>query len=197
MAKDSRGKQTKGDIIRSAIHLFSLHGYFHTSTNDILQATSVSKGAFYHHFKSKEDLALAVLDQVVEDYQQMIGEPVMAVEDPGQRPMFMLNRIVELNETGQWSNCLLLARFAQEMTQHEGKLPEQVSSIINWMIGFWQQLIADAQAAGTVSRALQPRTLAELVTGALFGAVGFRELEGKPFNLTKIADHVKMMIAAG
>lgn len=193
MAKGDRGKRTRSDILQTAVRLFSLQGYFHTSTSDILEAVSISKGAFYHHFKSKEDLALAVLAQLRDDYNQMLIDPVRAV-DSSRRVEEMLRRIIELNQSGQWSNCLLLAHLAQEMTQQESDLSEQVAKTVNWLIGFWQEIISDAQAAGSIDRKLDSRTLAELIFSALLGAVTCRELDEASIDLAKIAQQIKLLI---
>ncbi len=52
----------KEKIILSAESLFSQHGYESTSVNTIILNAQVSKGAFYHHFKTKEDLILAIIE---------------------------------------------------------------------------------------------------------------------------------------
>ncbi|MDD2923453.1 MAG: TetR/AcrR family transcriptional regulator, partial [Anaerolineales bacterium] len=57
-----RSEETKSNIIASAIKLFSTHGYNTASVDDICKDAGVSKGAFYHHFKSKQALFLALLD---------------------------------------------------------------------------------------------------------------------------------------
>lgn len=64
MAIDTKNKMTvaKEKIILSAESLFAKHGYESTSVNTIILNAMVSKGAFYHHFKSKEDLILAIID---------------------------------------------------------------------------------------------------------------------------------------
>ena len=49
-------------IIHESLKLFSLKGYVGTSIHDILTAANTSKGGFYNHFTSKEDLFHAVLD---------------------------------------------------------------------------------------------------------------------------------------
>ena len=51
----------KNSIIHEAQKLFSLNGYLNTGVNDIIKAAGTSKGGFYNHFASKEDLFLAVL----------------------------------------------------------------------------------------------------------------------------------------
>ena len=53
----------KETIIHESMKLFSLNGFLGTSIDDILRASNSSKGGFYNHFKSKEDLFLEVLDE--------------------------------------------------------------------------------------------------------------------------------------
>jgi TetR/AcrR family transcriptional regulator, transcriptional repressor for nem operon len=53
----------KETIIHESMKLFSLNGFLGTSIDDILSASNSSKGGFYNHFKSKEDLFLEVLDE--------------------------------------------------------------------------------------------------------------------------------------
>jgi len=50
------------ELLDTAVRLFTTKGYEQTSINDVIAAVGVSKGAFYHHFASKEELieALAV-----------------------------------------------------------------------------------------------------------------------------------------
>ena len=57
-----RSEETRAQIIRSAVKLFSIHGYNAASVELICKDAGVSKGAFYHHFESKQALFLALLD---------------------------------------------------------------------------------------------------------------------------------------
>ncbi|MFT3892678.1 MAG: TetR/AcrR family transcriptional regulator [Anaerolineales bacterium] len=57
-----RSEETRTKILESAIKLFSTHGYNKASVDDICKEAGISKGAFYHHFKSKQELFLALLD---------------------------------------------------------------------------------------------------------------------------------------
>ena len=57
-----RSEETRSRIIASAIKLFSTHGYNTASVGDVCADAGISKGAFYHHFKSKQELFLALLD---------------------------------------------------------------------------------------------------------------------------------------
>lgn len=56
-------KKTRTEWIETALKLFAKKGYHSTSIQDIVEAWGISKGAFYHHFSSKEDLMLAIVKQ--------------------------------------------------------------------------------------------------------------------------------------
>jgi len=58
-----RSEDTISQIMAAAIHLFSHSGFEAASVADICTQAQVSKGAFYHHFPSKQALFLAIVDQ--------------------------------------------------------------------------------------------------------------------------------------
>jgi AcrR family transcriptional regulator len=51
------------ELIHCAQRLFLAQGYEKTTINDVIAATGLSKGAFYHHFRSKEDLLAAITER--------------------------------------------------------------------------------------------------------------------------------------
>ena len=63
--------------MESAIKLFSNQGFNKASVDDICSEAGISKGAFYHHFKSKQELFLALLD----GWLQSIDHAIQASKD--------------------------------------------------------------------------------------------------------------------
>jgi TetR/AcrR family transcriptional repressor of nem operon len=63
MNNEERKTASRETIIAKSLMLFSLKGFKNTSISDILSATGMSKGGFYNHFKSKEELFTAVLSE--------------------------------------------------------------------------------------------------------------------------------------
>ena len=57
-----RSEETRSKILEAAIKLFSTRGFNAASVDDICKEAGISKGAFYHHFESKQALFLALLD---------------------------------------------------------------------------------------------------------------------------------------
>jgi len=77
----------KEKIIHEALRLFSLKGFSNTSIHDIMKAAETSKGGFYNHFKSKEELFFEVLKEARRIWRQRnlaglneTGESVEKVE---------------------------------------------------------------------------------------------------------------------
>src|SRR4051812_41982321 len=73
----SKGERTREHIVERAIPVFNCRGYAGTSMSDILSATGLNKGGIYHHFESKEALALASFERAVE----LIAERLSAAVD--------------------------------------------------------------------------------------------------------------------
>ena len=73
MARNKHPEETVNLILDVAFRLFMEKGYEHTSIQDIINHLGgLSKGAIYHHFKSKEDILIAVTDRMTAESNQML-----------------------------------------------------------------------------------------------------------------------------
>jgi len=80
-----RSEETRSRILGSAIKLFSSRGYNKASVDDICAQAGISKGAFYHHFQSKQTLFIALLD----GWLQTIDNAIEASRDKTAPETFM------------------------------------------------------------------------------------------------------------
>ena len=73
MARNRHPEETVNLILGVAFRLFMEKGYEHTSIQDIINNLGgLSKGAIYHHFKSKEDILVAVIDRMTAESNEML-----------------------------------------------------------------------------------------------------------------------------
>ena len=63
MKQEIKSKRSKDKIIQVALTLFSNKGYKETTMADLVMATGLSKGAVYHHFKSKEEILQLLMEK--------------------------------------------------------------------------------------------------------------------------------------
>jgi AcrR family transcriptional regulator len=61
-----RSEETRNHILEAAQRLFSTNGYDATGVAEICQSAGISKGAFYHHFPSKQAVFLKLLENWLE-----------------------------------------------------------------------------------------------------------------------------------
>jgi AcrR family transcriptional regulator len=81
--QSERRDATRQLLIDAARHLFASDGYDRTSTERIRERAGVSRGALYHHFRSKQDLFRAVFVEVVDDTLQRAQRRTV----PGASPL--------------------------------------------------------------------------------------------------------------
>lgn len=80
MREVKEGVVRKREFIETALRLFLENGYDRTSISMIIEALNLTKGAFYHYFKSKEE----ILESVTDEYATRLSESVNAIyEDAG------------------------------------------------------------------------------------------------------------------
>lgn len=58
-----KSEATRQNILQKAFELIYSHGYQTTSVDEIIATTQVTKGAFYYHFKTKDEMGLAIINE--------------------------------------------------------------------------------------------------------------------------------------
>lgn len=85
---------TRAALIQSALSLFGERGFSGTSIREVTSGAGVTKGAFYHHFESKEDLLRLIHDEFV-DYQLAAMERILLTYDePGMQIQRLLDEFL-------------------------------------------------------------------------------------------------------
>ncbi len=189
-----RGQATRAEIIAIAKRLFSEHGYHHTGLSDIQDATGLTKGAFYHHFGSKEELALAVLESTRCEYADRLFGPAMARPTPRDRIIALLDGVLELNANPQWSNCQMMATLCAELTTETGRIREVVQQMQRGMIMYWRDLIAAAQKAGQIDPSLDATLWAQWIVHTFIGLVLARKLETAQVPAAQVIEQLKRLL---
>jgi AcrR family transcriptional regulator len=69
-------------LVDKALELFGSQGFHATSVQQIADAAGLTKGAFYHHFASKEDLLRLIHDQFLDVQRKMVDEIIASNESP-------------------------------------------------------------------------------------------------------------------
>src|SRR4051812_1342927 len=76
-----RSARSRGALLESAARGLSRYGYGNLRLEEVAREAGYTRGALYHQFKDKDDLALAVIDWVDENWKREVGDP--AKREPG------------------------------------------------------------------------------------------------------------------
>lgn len=72
MSKHLEAEERKQQIIQTALMLFSQKGYEQTSIQEILDVAKISKGGFYHHYASKQDLLESIAQSFIQEIMTIV-----------------------------------------------------------------------------------------------------------------------------
>ena len=119
MVNLSRSEETRSTILHTALELFSKNGYDATGVAEICKKAKVSKGAFYYHFLSKQDLFLALMAGWLGDLDANLQAASAAAQDIPQAIENMADASGEVFEVLQDGFPILLEFWTQANRQPE------------------------------------------------------------------------------
>jgi TetR/AcrR family transcriptional repressor of nem operon len=85
---------TREEIVEAADGLFYRHGYDHTSFADIAAAVRISRGNFYYHFKTKDEILDAVIERRLTDTRAMLTQWEIAGDTPSARLRSFIDMLI-------------------------------------------------------------------------------------------------------
>jgi AcrR family transcriptional regulator len=77
-----RSARTRQALLEAAARGLSRHGYGNLVLEDVAREAGYTRGALYHQFRDKEDLALAVIQWIDEAYRREVSDPAKQQPDP-------------------------------------------------------------------------------------------------------------------
>mgnify|MGYP000847440037 FL=1 len=137
---------TRLNILQKAFELVYVKGYQTTSIDEILATTQVTKGAFYYHFKNKDEMGIAIINELLkptfeinflEPLRNLTGDPSVMLYD-------MMYGILMENEVMTVEHGCPASNFTQEMAPWN----VDFTAALNGLSNQWKQAIADAVERG-------------------------------------------------
>jgi TetR/AcrR family transcriptional repressor of nem operon len=171
--KHRDGKSTREAVVEAATRLMHVRGYQNTSLDDVLRASGVGKGNFYYHFRSKEDLGYAILDQLVASFLERTLEPCFS--DAGTPRLTQircfLDRVLEAQRQRKCVGGCAMGNLASELSDvHEGFRARLASVFTAWRERLTVAL-REAQERGEVVAAGAPESIGHFLVAGLEGAI--------------------------
>ena len=171
----ARGEDTKERILKSAQTLVLERGFSATSLDNIIQATGVTKGAFFYHFRSKADLAEQLIERFAKNNFAMFGEwdrrADVLSDDPYQALVLFLKFFEEwLDSLHQPFPGCLFAVYVYENTVFNDNVNEFVQKSLSGWQDYYEKKFAAVIAVRQPKLDVSAAELAETIVALLEGA---------------------------
>ncbi|HZZ88496.1 MAG TPA: TetR/AcrR family transcriptional regulator [Caulobacteraceae bacterium] len=140
----------RAELIDCAQSLFLAKGYERTTINDVIVATGLSKGAFYHHFRAKEDLLEAIAERFA---MQALAHAEAVQGAPSLTALERLNRLLAMSREWKAENVEpLRSMFTVLLRPENATLYHRiVEAVFRGMAPTVTAMIADGEREGVFS----------------------------------------------
>lgn len=164
-----RRAHTRAALLDAAARGLSRGGYSNLNLADVAAEAGYSRGALYHLFEDKEDLALAVVGWVWETWQAQVGSLVGPDDEPLTALIVLARGHMAYCRDGRGRVMQILRVELAEPDQPVGKAVWDVADALNRRI---ERLISHGRRAGTIPAGPPARILAAAYLSALEGLAG-------------------------
>lgn len=187
---------TRSNLLDAALGVIRTKGYAATSVDDICARASLSKGAFFHHFSSKEDLAVAAANYWSETTGALFADAAYhAPEDPLERVLAYVELRKQLIQGELPDFTCLVGTMTQEVYETNSVIRDACWASIS---GHADTLVPDIAAAMErypVAGDFSAESLALHTQAVIQGAFIIAKASGDPQRAVESIDHLKRYIS--
>ena len=170
MDKNLKRMATMHRMQVTGLELFYKNGYYNTSIDDILKSLSLSKGAFYYHFQSKEDFFVSIVQNlIVRKVYSMLIEPIEGKENPFRAIEKCFEDALETAEHNEMDYGFILSNFISEFNRRNTVISKYLMDIYKvWEVNL-VSILQKGKSDGYVDRHVDSEGVATYLISSYMG----------------------------
>ena len=174
-------------IIHESLRLFSLKGFLNTSVTNIMEAANTSKGGFYNHFSSKEDLFFRVLEEARRIWRERVLFGLDEIESPIGKVQSLLSNYKDryLKDSKNFPGGCVFVTFSVELDDQSPHLCEEVNKGFMGLKGVLRRLLDEGKASGELDDAVDTEAVTEMLFAGMIGASVMYGVDKSPLSLDR------------
>ena len=162
----------KNTIILESLKLFSLNGFLGASIQDIITAAQTSKGGFYNHFSSKEDLFFHVLETARSIWRERNLDGIDNVDDPIDKIIRLLLNYKDrylLDSENFLGGCIFIM-FAVELGDNRPNLSKEVQKGFTGLKAMLKRILENGKSSPYSYKGTSTEVITEIIFNGMLGA---------------------------
>jgi len=162
----------KESIIHESLKLFSLKGFLSTSIQDILEAAKTSKGGFYNHFSSKEDLFFQVLDEARGIWREKNLSDLDEIKNPIEKIIRLLINYKDryLKDADNFPGGCVFITLSVELNDQRPHLAKEIDKGFIGLKNMFKKLLDLGKESGHLIRDVDTEAVTEMIFNSMLGA---------------------------
>lgn len=194
MSMQQRGEETHQRILDVALEAFARQGYDATGVAEICGRAGVTKGGFYHHFRTKQDLFLELLERWLKE----IDAQMAAARSGGgtvSEGLLVMTGLIERVFLAAGDRLPMFLEFLVQ-SAHSPVFGQATAVPIRRYVGFFAGMVADGVERGEL-RAVQPDVIARVLLAFAMGLLTMGLLEPLAADWGEVAREGMQALLAG
>lgn len=187
MTRHQPRSEREKQIVEAAIKTFAANGYHLTTMDAIAEAVGLSKGSLYRYFPSKQQLFLAILDEMAEPMFEAIEEETSKADSAAQKLEIVLNTILRMSVDAEIQEVGNLTVDFYAATRFDDEVNEALHEMIEPFFEVMTQIIEDGIKAGQF-RKVNPRQIAVMLAATLDGMQLYQMIGVHAFDMKTYGD---------
>jgi AcrR family transcriptional regulator len=149
-SRRSKGQGNRAAIVLASIRLAAMKGLGGVSLADLAAEVGISKSGLYAHFKTREELELATVDEAVAILDREVLQPAMRARAGTERLRVLVRAFLSYLERKVFPRGCFIAAAVVELETRPGPACDLVAAALEQWIALLRQCTQDAQAAGEI-----------------------------------------------
>jgi AcrR family transcriptional regulator len=190
---------TKEQLLHQAVIMFVERGYDNTSINDITKACNITKGAFYHHFKNKDEIFTDAMLVIIEEIKKWIDEKITSSKNIEELIKNLFDYSDYFSYSKYYDNInsdtyLVLINSIKKFPEFKAKVSDYIFSNIPLV----EEKLKEAQRKGEINKNIDSNSFALHISVLVEGLMFVSAITGTESSLInnglKIANNLWSMI---
>ena len=187
--------ESKTRFLEAAMHVIRAKGYTAATIDDVCAAAGLTKGSFFHHFKSKEDLALAAADHFSAMADGLFASaPYRLLQDPLERLLAYVDFRASILQGELPDFTCLLGTMVQEVYDTNPSIRDACDRHISSHAAGVARDIAEAKKLYAPDAPWTPESLALFTQAVLQGAFVLAKAKHGPEVASECLRHLRRYI---
>ena len=183
----------KTEIISVAREVIHSKGYQATSISDILHNAHIGKGQFYHYFSSKHDLGLAVVEDLIQDWnKRLLIDILQTTDEPKTKLNKMLDWTITSHAEMEKKPGCPMGNLAIEMSEHDEKFRIKIQHFFERWIDAVEAILDEMVKKNQLDSTNDTQKNAQAIIALIEGGILIMKNQQDIQLLTNVTDVIRI-----